>query len=133
MKCSSLFALVLGLLAVGLASRPVSAATSTASFAVSATVVSICQATSPPSAAYGTFGSSLTKAASSVAVTCNLPTPYSVVAHAAETPEASAFTRKSAGAGYGSSHSHFLEAHSEDQPDRSPRPHSEAIIVTVTY
>lgn len=70
----ALFAIALGLLASGLASRPALAATSTASFGVTATVQSSCQATAPVSA----FGNYATAGASPVSVSCTHPTPYNV-------------------------------------------------------
>jgi len=73
----------LGLLASGLASRPAVAATATASFSVTAMVVSGCQVSAPdlPSDRYAASGGNAT---SSVAVTCTKPTPYDVSVGAAE-------------------------------------------------
>jgi spore coat protein U-like protein len=131
MKCSSV-AFVLGLLGAVLASKPAPAATATASFAVSATVVSSCQASPPSAAAYGA-ASTVTNAASAVAVTCTLPTPYSVVARAAVASEASAATRKTIATGNYSLQSHPLDAHSADEQELPPVTHPETIIVTVSY
>lgn len=130
-RLSVAFALVL--LGAGTASKPAPAATSTASFTVSATVVSMCQASPPSAAAHGTFAASMTNAASAVAVTCTLPTPYSVVARAAVISEAGAPTRKTTGAGNGLSQSHPLDAHSANEHDLPPVTDPETIIVTVTY
>jgi len=68
------FAIALGFLIFGLASSSVLAATSTASFGVSATVESSCQAAGPATA----FGSYPTASRSPVSVTCTVLTPYTV-------------------------------------------------------
>lgn len=129
MKCSSV-AFALGLLGMGLASNLAQAATATASFAVSATVVSSCQASPPPATAYGTFAAGTTNAASAVVVTCTLPTPYRVVARTASEP--SATTGKTIGAGNGSQ-SHSLDVHNANEQDLPPGTHPETIVVTVAY
>jgi spore coat protein U-like protein len=67
-------AIVLGFLASGLAFRPAFAATATASFGVSVTVVSSCDASAPASA----FGNHPIWGGSPVLITCNLPTAYNV-------------------------------------------------------
>jgi len=83
------FAMVLGFLLSSPFSRPAVAATSTASFGVSATVQSACQASSPATA----FGSYATAGRSPVSVTCTNPTPYSVSLSAdLSTPAASQLT-----------------------------------------
>jgi spore coat protein U-like protein len=75
----------------------------------------------------------MTNAASAVAVTCTLPTPYSVVARAAVASEAGAATRKMTGVGNDSSQSQPLDAHNAGEQDLSPVTHPETIIVTVAY
>jgi spore coat protein U-like protein len=71
----SVFAL--GFLASGLALRPGLAATVTASFTVSATVVSGCQAT-PNTQEFKNYAAVTTNATSTISVTCTQPTPYVV-------------------------------------------------------
>ena len=73
------FAIVFGFMALGLASQPSLAATSSASFGVSATVQSTCQASTPASA----FGGYSTVRTSPVAVSCTYLTPYDVSLSAA--------------------------------------------------
>ena len=73
MKSAS-FAVALGLLLSGLGLRPAFAATATASFGVTATVQSACQASAPSTA----FGSYATPERSAVSVSCTIPTPYNV-------------------------------------------------------
>ena len=68
------FAVALGILLSGLALRPAFAATATASFGVSATVQSACQASTPATA----FGSYVTPERSNVSVSCTILTPYNV-------------------------------------------------------
>jgi hypothetical protein len=75
----------------------------------------------------------MTNAASAVAVTCTLPTPYSVVARAAVASEASAATLKTIGAGNGSSQSHSLDANNANEQELPPLTHPETMIVTVSY
>jgi spore coat protein U-like protein len=124
----------LALLGAGLASKPAKAATATASFAVSATVVSSCQASPPSATTYGSFAATLANAASPLAVTCTLPTPYSVVARAAVASEARrAATRKTTGAGNGSSQSHPLGGHTTNEQDLPPVTPPDTITVTVSY
>lgn len=70
----ALLAIVLGFLAPGFLFSPAFAATSTASFGVSAIVQSSCQASTPVLA----FGNTLTAGRTPVSVTCTLATPYNV-------------------------------------------------------
>jgi spore coat protein U-like protein len=71
------FALALGFLVSSLASTPVLAATSTASFGVSAMVLASCQA-SAPATAFGTYTAGGKNATSNVSVTCTNPVPYNI-------------------------------------------------------
>jgi len=130
-RLSVAFALVL--LGAGTASKPAPAATSTASFTVSATVVSSCQASPPSAAAHGTFSASMTNAASAVAVTCTLPTPYSVVARAVVASEAGAPTRRTTAAGSGFSQARSVDTHGANEQELPPEAHPGIIVVTVTY
>lgn len=68
------FAMVLGILLSSPFSKPALAATSTASFGVSAMVQSACQASTPVSA----FGNYANAGRSPVSVTCTNPTPYNI-------------------------------------------------------
>ena len=132
MKRSSI-AFALGLLWVGLASGFASAATATASFAVSATVVSSCQASPSSAAFYGVSAARMTNAASSVAITCTLPTPYSVVARAVVASERDAVIGKSTDRANNSSPLHPADAHYSNEENLPPVTHSETIIVSVSY
>jgi len=78
------FAIACGLLVSGLASMPALAATSTTSFAVTATISSTCQA-STPVAAYGGYPSA---AGSPASVACTRPTSYNVSLTARSSVEA---------------------------------------------
>ena len=83
------FAIAFGFMALGFTSQPSLAATSSASFGVSATVQSTCQASTPASAfgGYSTpasaFGGYSTVRTSPVAVSCTYLTPYDVSLSAA--------------------------------------------------
>jgi spore coat protein U-like protein len=71
---SASIAIALSFLASSLALRPALAATSTSSFAVTATVQSACQASAPASA----FGNHPSGGSSPVSVACTLPTAFDV-------------------------------------------------------
>lgn len=73
MRFASL-SIALGILAFGYISSPAVAATSSASFGVTVTVLSSCAASTPVAA----FGNSATAAASPVSINCTNPTPYNV-------------------------------------------------------
>jgi spore coat protein U-like protein len=92
MKYASI-AFVLGFLALGLASRPALAATQTASFSVTVTVVSSCRA-SAPATAFGTYTAAGVNATSPASVACTSPTPYNVSLSAELVPSAIATTQK---------------------------------------
>ena len=82
MKYAS-FAFALGFLASGLASRPVLAATRTASFGVSVTVADNCLTVTKPPAS-GLYPASAANPASAVSVHCAVGTPYTVILRAAQ-------------------------------------------------
>jgi spore coat protein U-like protein len=82
---------VFGFLATGLAVRPALAATATASFTVSATVVAGCQAT-PATPEFKSYAAATANATSTISVTCTQPMPYVVSLGAATVPEESATT-----------------------------------------
>ena len=79
-----LFAFALGFLASGLASRPVLAATHTASFGVTVTVADTCLTAAMPPAS-GIYPASAANPASAVSVHCVIGTPYTVIFRAAQT------------------------------------------------
>lgn len=89
---------VIGFLASGIALRPALAATATASFSVSATVVSGCQAT-PTTQTFKSYAAASTNATSSIAVTCTLPTPYVVSLGTEVVPDYDAAIAKAIGPG----------------------------------
>jgi spore coat protein U-like protein len=74
---SSAFACALGLLASGMTAMPALAATSTASFGVSAVVESDCLV-SAPAATSRVYQGILMNPFSDISVTCSRPTPYTV-------------------------------------------------------
>ena len=73
----ALFSFALGFLTAGLAPRPALAATSNASFAVTATVQAGCQV-SASSTAFGIYTTPGANSTSAVSVACTTPTPYNV-------------------------------------------------------
>jgi hypothetical protein len=75
----------------------------------------------------------MSNAASSVAVTCTLPTPYSVVARAVVATEPSVATLEKAGTGNGSSRSYLLDSYDANEQDLPSVTRPETIIVTVSY
>jgi spore coat protein U-like protein len=90
----------LGFLVAGLALRPALAATATASFTVSATVVSGCQAT-PNTQGFNNYAAATANAVSAISVACTQSTPYVVSLGPGVKPEESATTRKVIGSGSG--------------------------------
>ncbi len=156
MRFASL-AIALGFMASGLASDSAFAATSTASFSVTATVLSSCQATAPVAA----FGSYATAGRSALSVTCTHPTPYNVSLNAGtatdDTPEISnpvnillnntllsnsahtlararrAGTASLAGLGNLSSHAQLFNGQTAQTLPVSSGAFADAITVTISY
>jgi spore coat protein U-like protein len=120
MKYASL-AFALGFLALGLASRPALAATSTASFSVTVTVVSSCQVSAPATAS-GTYTGTRANAATPVSVACTNHTPYNVSHSTGLTPSVTEITRKTPGSD--------TEAGTSNGAAQSPGAYD---FVTVTY
>lgn len=159
MKYASI-AFVLGFLASGLASTPVLAATTSASFGVSVMVLASCQV-SAPAAAFGTNTTAGGNAASTVAVACTNPVPYNIDSGAGLTSgtarkitgPASAlpggallpdsthtvnWSRKAgmeavARSGNGSSQLHGLYGQSAEGRQLAPGANADSVTVTVTY
>ena len=73
----SLPAVALGLVALGLSTKPAVAATVTTTFGVTATVQATCLV-SATNLAFGTYTGTTTDVASTVSVTCSNTTPYNV-------------------------------------------------------
>jgi spore coat protein U-like protein len=94
----TLSVMALGVLALGLALRPALAATATASFTVSATVVSGCQAT-PNTQSFKSYTAATANATSTISVTCDRPTPYVVSLDSTVAPSESATIGKVTGSG----------------------------------
>ncbi len=115
--------LVLCLAAMGSTSGAAFAATSSASFSVTSTVVSSCRA-SLPSVANGAY---VRNSASSVAVTCTLPTSYSIHTRAAVASE-TAVQRF-----VGTSRNSPEVFRTEVERELPAGVKSNAIVVTVTY
>jgi len=126
-------AFAVGLLVAGLAPTPACAATASASFSVSATVVSSCQATPHLSAANGTPAFALANAASSVAIACTLPTPYTIAARAVTVSAAGTENHKAPVPGTDFLPSHSRDTNNANEQTLPPVPHTEAIMVTVSY
>jgi spore coat protein U-like protein len=93
---SALSVFALGFLAFGLAPRPAVAATASASFGVSATVLATCLVSAAPMK-FGTYTRSAVSAASSVSVTCTNPTPYNVSLSSGLAPGSAVVTGKMIG------------------------------------
>ncbi len=114
--------LVLCLVAVGSTSGVAFAASSSASFSVTATVVSSCRA-SLPGAAEVVY---VRNSTSSVAVTCTLPTSYSI--HTRAAVASTAAVQRVVGTSRNSSE--VLRTGGEELPTGVQ---SNAIVVTITY
>ncbi len=89
---------VVGFLASGLALRPALAATASASFTVSATVVAGCQAT-PAAQGFKSYAAATASATSTISVTCTQPTPYVVSLGTEDVPDYNAAVAKAIGPG----------------------------------
>jgi spore coat protein U-like protein len=92
---SALSVFALSFLAFGLAPRPLVAATASASFGVSATVLATCLVSAAPVS--GTYTRVALNATSSVSVTCTNPTPYNVSLSSGPAPGAPVVTPRMAG------------------------------------
>ncbi len=131
MKFASLI-FALCFLASALASKPAHAATLTASFSVSATVVSSCRA-SAPATAFGTYSAAGTNATSSVSVTCTNPTPYNVSYGTSLATSATATKRKMAGPARGSSQPYAGYGRTAWSQPVAPGAFADSVTVTVAY
>ena len=85
-------AFVLGLLVLGLPSRPALPATPTASFGVSATVQATCLV-SASAGTLGTYAGAMLNPAATVSVNCTNPTPYNISLDVSAANSAAAPTR----------------------------------------
>jgi spore coat protein U-like protein len=111
------FAFALGFLVLNLAEMRALAATSTASFSVTATVQSTCLV-SAPAAAFGPHtAATLTATTSHVSVSCTLPTSYSVDLRAAEKATNAASVRLSL----------------TPSPEHTPGVYADTMMLTITY
>lgn len=117
------FALLLGFLVLDLSAMPLFAATSTASFSVTATVQATCQVSTPAQASKADTAAWMANASSNVSVTCTSPTPYSVHYRSGSTANA---IRKTAGAS--SAQPDYVLS-----PDSSSGAHADSATVTITY
>jgi spore coat protein U-like protein len=93
---SALPAVAVGFLALGLAPMPAIAATTTTTFAVTATVVATCLVAATP-LAFGNYTGVVDAASSTVTVTCTNTTPYNVGLSAGLATGATVTTRKMTG------------------------------------
>ena len=130
--------LALGFLALAQVSRPALAATITASFSVTATILSSCQVAAPATAP-GTYTATRANITSSVSVTCTNPTPYNVSYSAGLAPSATTTTRKAAGpdtvAGTGSRSSQpdTVSGQSAGAQHVVPDAYTDLVTATITY
>src|SRR5215472_2657171 len=85
-----------GAIATSISASPVSAATSTATFQVSANVPAICLI-SANNLAFGAYTGAVTNATSTVSVTCTNATPYTIGLDAGTSTGATVATRKMTG------------------------------------
>jgi spore coat protein U-like protein len=95
-KKFALPAMLLGFMVLGLASRPVLAATATTTFGVSATVQATCLV-SATAMAFGTYTGAVATSTSTVSVTCTNTTPYNVGLSAGLATSATVTTRSMTG------------------------------------
>ena len=117
------FALLLGFLVLDMAAKPMIAATSTASFSVTATVQATCQVSTPAQMSKANTVAWMANASSNVSVTCTSPTPYSVHYRSGSPADA---IRKTAGAS--SAQPDYVLS-----PDSSSGAHADSATVTITY
>jgi len=90
---STLSATVLGFLALGIASTPASAANTSTTFTVSATVQATC-VIAAGNLAFGTYTGAALPATSTITVTCTNTTPYNVLLNPGATTGALVTTRQ---------------------------------------
>jgi spore coat protein U-like protein len=91
-------ATILGCLALGIASTSAAAATTTSSFAVTATVQATCLVSATPMA-FGTYTGTQATSSSTVSVTCTNTTPYNVGLNAGGATGATVSSRSMSGPG----------------------------------
>jgi spore coat protein U-like protein len=113
---SARFVLLLGFLVLNLSAMPLFAATSTASFSVTATVQATCQVSTTAQASKADTAAWMANASSNVSVTCTSPTPYSV------------HYRSGSTAGASSAQPDYVLS-----PDSSSGAHADSATVTITY
>jgi spore coat protein U-like protein len=100
--------------------------------------VSSCQVSAPASA-YGVNTVAKANTASPASVTCTSPTPYDVSLSAELAPNATAATRKTAGAyampgtARGSSHTYASYGQAVGTQNVAPGAFADSVTVTVTY
>jgi spore coat protein U-like protein len=95
---SSVPAVVLGFMALGLASTSAVAATASTTFAVTANVVATC-AVSATGMGFGTYAGAALTSSSTLTVTCTNTTPYNVGLNPGATTGATVTTRQMKGTG----------------------------------
>jgi spore coat protein U-like protein len=93
---SALPAVALGIVALGLATKPAVAATVTTTFGVTATVQATCLVSATP-LAFGTYTGAVATSTSAVSVTCTNTTPYNVGLSAGLATGATVTTRSMTG------------------------------------
>jgi spore coat protein U-like protein len=93
---SALPAIALGVLALGLSTKPAVAATATTTFGITATVQATCLVSATP-LALGTYTGAVANSTSAVSVTCTNTTPYNVGLSAGLATGATVTTRQMTG------------------------------------
>jgi spore coat protein U-like protein len=134
MKYTTL-AVALGFMASALA---VLAATQTASFSVTATVVSSCQISAPATASRS-YTAARANPASPVSVNCTMPTPYNVSYRTDPAPSVTVTTRKTAspetapGTSTGSPQPDAASGQPAGAQHDAPGTNADLVTVTITY
>jgi spore coat protein U-like protein len=134
MKYTTL-AVALGFMASALA---VLAATQTASFSVTATVVSSCQISAPATASRS-YIATRASSASPASINCTMPTPYNVSYSTGPAPSVTVTTRKAAGpeaapgTGNKSPPSDAISGQPAEAQHDTPGTNADLVTVTVTY
>ncbi len=116
-----------------LASTSVLAATATASFGVSVTVVSSCRTSAPSPAASSPHTNAISNTAPDIAIDCTLPTPHNIDIGSTVVSEPVAGTQKLGRSGTGKYHARTFDTHAENDESLPPGTHPGTVFVTISY
>ncbi len=116
-----------------LASTPVLAATVSASFGISVTVVSSCRTSSPSPATSSLRTNAISNTAPTIAVDCTLPTPHKIDIGTTVVSESNAATPKLDGNATGRLHARTFDTRAADDESLPPGTHSGTVFVTISY